>query len=250
MAVMNSFDFDYRKHLHTLLFVDIETVSATKSLAELPKGMQFLWERKAARLAKGGEIDSSTLFEEKAALYAEFAQIVCIGLGYFPKAKDGSMQLRTTVLSGGNETELLAQFLELLKANRFNNRQLTLVGHNGKDFDFPFLARRLVINNLPIPFALNTLHKKPWELNLLDTMDMWRFGESRYFVSLQALGILLGLIDEPQKADYQALQSEFHTTGNLEGLKQQSVADVALTAQVYLRLHGLPALSPDEIVLQ
>ncbi|NCX96977.1 MAG: 3'-5' exonuclease, partial [Chitinophagia bacterium] len=226
MAIINSFDFDYRKHLHTLLFVDIETVSATQSITDLPKGMQFLWERKAARLAKGGEIDAAAIFEEKAALYAEFAQIVCIGLGYFPKAKDGSLQLRTTVLSGANEKELLAQFLELLRANRFNNRQLTLVGHNGKDFDFPFIARRLVINNLLIPFALNTLHKKPWELNLLDTMDMWRFGESRYFVSLQALGILLGLIAEPQKTNYQALQQTFHSTGNLEGLKEQSVADV------------------------
>jgi hypothetical protein len=241
-------DFDYRKHLHTLLFIDIETVSVKPQLADLNPAMQYLWDRKVARIAKGGEADAEAVFEQRAALYAEFAQVVCIGMGYFPKMADGSLQLRTTVLTGENEESLLAQFLEILKANRFNNRQLTLVAHNGKDFDFPFIARRLVINNLPIPFALNTLHKKPWELNLMDTMDMWRFGESRYFVSLQALGILLGIIEEPEKPDYRAFQKEFHENGNLEGLKQQALADVALTAQVYLRLHGLPKLNPDDIL--
>jgi DNA polymerase elongation subunit (family B) len=241
-------DFDYRKHLHTLLFIDIETVSVQPNLADLNPAMQYLWERKVARIAKAEDTDAEAIFEQRAALYAEFAKVVCIGMGYFPKMADGSLQLRTTVLTGENEEALLAQFLEILKANQFNNRQLTLVAHNGKDFDFPFIARRLVINNLPIPFALNTLHKKPWELNLMDTMDMWRFGESRYFVSLQALGILLGIIEEPEKPDYRAFQKEFHENGNLEGLKQQALADVALTAQVYLRLHGLPKLNPDDIL--
>ena len=237
--------------LRDILFVDIETVAAAPSLGELGARMQEAWQSKVDYIDfSDEEVTPGELFEYEAGLYAEFGRIVSISVAYFHEKDGGDVELRVkTYASADNEKWLLQQFMELLN-ERFDQRILRLCSHNGKEFDFPYLCRRMLVHCIPIPEVLNYAGKKPWEVPHLDTMDMWMFGNRKYTVSLQTLTALFN-IDYQAHPDGDEINRLFYEEGQkgLDAIVLHSQQDVIATAQVYMRYRCQPLLKPEQIVV-
>jgi hypothetical protein len=228
--------------LDNKLFLDIETVSVVNNFSSLSDRLQACWKTKAERLYPDLEIEES--FYSKAGIYAEFAKIIVIGLGFFYQ-KNQEIKFKVKTLSGSDEKLLLAQFLETIQ--KFDQKKLLLCGHNGKEFDFPFLCRRLVINQLPLPTVLDTAGKKPWEVNHLDTLEMWKFGDKKSYTSLELLAATLDISSSKSSMDGSMVQDSFYKNGALKEIALYCAQDVVVTAQVYLRLKRLSQLQDSQI---
>ncbi|MDW7690836.1 3'-5' exonuclease [Flammeovirgaceae bacterium SG7u.111] len=228
-----------------LLFIDIETVQLTKTLGELDERLQKEWIRKAPRFDK--EHPPEDVYQSKAGIMAEFGKIITIGLGYFSKDKDGTVQFRVKAISGDVEKDVLVQFKELI-AEKFDQKKLLLVAHNGKEFDYPYLCRRMLINGIPLPPVLNLLGKKPWEVPHYDTMEMWKFGELRHYVSLDLLATLFGLPSSKNDIDGSQVAKVYYEDDDLERIATYCQNDVVVTARVFLKMKSLPDLPEERIV--
>lgn len=236
--------------LRDILFVDIETVAAAPSLDELDGPLRQAWEHKVEYLDwSEDEVTPGELFEYEAGLNAEFGRIVSISVAYFHE-KDDDVELRVkTYASADNEKWLLEQFKELLN-ERFDQRVLRLCSHNGKEFDFPYLCRRMLVHCVPIPEVLNFAGKKPWEVPHLDTMEMWMFGNRKYTISLETLSALFH-IPYQRHPDGDEINRMFYEQGTagLDAIVLHSQQDVIATAQVYMRYRCQPLLREDQIVV-
>jgi uncharacterized protein YprB with RNaseH-like and TPR domain len=237
--------------LRDILFVDIETVAAAPSLDEMNDPMRQAWESKVDYIDwSEEEVTPGELFEYEAGLYAEFGRIVSISVAYFYEKDGGDLELRVkTFASVDNEPWLLKQFMQLLN-DRFDQRSLRLCSHNGKEFDFPYICRRMLVHCIPIPEALNFAGKKPWEVPHLDTMEMWMFGNRKYTISLQTLAALFG-IEYDAHPDGDEINRLFYEEGQegLDAIVLHSQQDVIATAQVYMRYRCQPLLKPEQIVV-
>jgi 3'-5' exonuclease len=234
-----------------ILFVDIETVTASQGLEKLDEPLQQAWLHKVEYLDWIEEgVSPAELYAFEGALYAEFGRIVSISVAYFHEKDDGELELRVkSFASAEDEHSLLEQFKELLN-ERFNQKTLRLCSHNGKEFDFPYLCRRMLVHCVPLPEALNFAGKKPWEVPHLDTMEMWMFGNRKYTISLQTLTALFHIPYTPHPEGHQ-ISSLFFEEGEkgLEQIVQHSRQDVIATAQVYMRYRCQPLLKPEQIVV-
>ena len=232
------------ENIGTILFLDIETVSVAKSFDDLDDSFQELWERKSRYWIKDEEKESAAdLYRDKAGIYSEFAKIVCISVGYI--GADYKMRLKS--FYDDDEKVVLMQFSGLL-LNYYNNPlKHKLCGHNIKEFDIPFICRRLIINNMPIPPILNVSGKKPWETkHLLDTMELWKFGDYKNYTSLNLLANVFGIKSPKDDIDGSQVGRVYWEEGDLERIKVYCEKDVKTVAQVYLRISGLPLLADEE----
>lgn len=235
-----------------VLFLDIETVPIVPSFALLPADMQQLWTKKHSWLAEDhpewGPDDS---FKDKAALYAEFAKTVCAGVGWL-QFYNGKLGLKAGVVKHTREAELLTNLSRLIQKRRVQaNRPVYLCSHNGREFDFPFLGKRLVINRLQIPSVLQIAGKRPWETQLYDTLELWKFGSRRGTASLQAIASVLGVHHFGlEERSYQAMADVFHQEKELLPLAQSALTDVVLTAQIFLRMMAQTEIDPAELDLE
>jgi uncharacterized protein YprB with RNaseH-like and TPR domain len=229
-----------------LLFLDIETAAAFRSFDELPERMQKLWNKKAAFLRNPDELPSSALYGQ-AAIYSEFGKVISIAVGFLKEEEDG-LTLRIKDISGHDEVELLSEFKALIE-EKFNPKKLILCAHNGKEFDFPYIARRMVINNIAIPKTLQLSGKKPWEIPHLDTLDMWKFGDYKHYTSLDLLAAILDIPTSKDDIDGSQVNHVYYHDNDLERIAQYCKKDVAVLAQVYLRIQQLPALNQDRIFI-
>ena len=168
--------------LENVLVIDIETVPATSNFSELDETWQKLWTKKAERIAK--EKRASEVYD-RAGIYAEFGKIVCIGVGVYFYQGD-HLRLRVKSFQSQDEKELLKEFSSFLRKH-YNRKTHLLAAHNGKEFDYPYLCRRMVVNQIKLPFILNLSGKKPWEVQHLDTMEFWKFGDYKSYTSLELL---------------------------------------------------------------
>jgi predicted PolB exonuclease-like 3'-5' exonuclease len=221
-----------------ILFIDIETVALTYKYSDLDETSKELWNKK-------WQYSKDTPPEEqynKAGIYAEFAKVVCIGLGYYNNNK-----LRLKAISGENEAELLSQFSELLNTH-FNSNTHLLCAHNGKEFDFPFLCRRYLINNLALPKILQIQGLKPWEVKHIDTMDLWKFGDIKNYTSLNLLAHVLGLPSPKDEMDGSMVGKTFYEEKNLEKIEKYCKKDVVTLVRVYNRFAGLGNLNDEDII--
>ena len=177
--------------IQNVLFLDVETVPQQFSFNQLTEDWKELWSRKAGSLLKSREEETVESVYERAGIYAEFGKIICISCGIVT----GSENNRGIILksfAGDDEKEILSTFSEML--NKWSaNEQRFLCAHNGKEFDFPYICRRLIINRLPIPLLLDLAGKKPWEITHLDTMELWKFGDYKSYTSLNLLAHALGV---------------------------------------------------------
>ena len=176
-------------NLNNILFLDIETVPVAIGFSELDPTFQKLWEEKTAFQRK--EESAAQYFSKKAGVMAEFAKIVCISVGYIYR-KDDKPMFRLKSFYGHEEKSLLQEFNALLDEN-FDSKNHYLCAHNGKEFDYPFLCRRMLINGVGIPKILQIAGKKPWEIKHLDTMELWRFGDYKNFTSIKLLAALFDI---------------------------------------------------------
>ena len=231
--------------LKDLLFIDIETLATSQTYEELSEEMQQFWLRKVAYSLLDEETIAES-YERKAALLAEFSKVIVIGIGYFYQHKENEVSLRIKSLTSTDEKQLLMDFSGIL-AHKFSNRT-KLVAHNGKEFDYPYLCRRMLINGVEIPKIFQPLKGKSWDNPHLDTMEMWRFGDRRNFTSLRLLAHLLSIPACSEKIDGSEVHKIYYEEDGLARIAKYCRCDVRMTAEVYLKLKGLPSLLVENIV--
>ncbi len=227
------------EHLRKILFIDIETVSCQAEYGNMSYGMQEQWSRKSRFLKSSVDENASPemLFTEKAGIFSEFAKVVCIGIGCLVE-KNKSWKLVLKSLTGSDEKVLLNQFSETLSRFTYHQPDMKFCGHNIREFDLPFLCRRMIINNIPIPESMQFQNKKPWALNILDTLEMWKFGDYKHFTSLALLAEVLGIPSPKDDIDGSMVGKVFWNENNLPRIAHYCLKDVATTAKIYLRLAG------------
>ncbi len=230
----------------TILFIDIETVSETCNYDELSERIKTQWARKSAFLKNDSNKSAEELYHDRAAIYAEFGRIITIGLGYFTSNEEGELTLRLTSIAGHGEKQLLQDFLDLL--SKFNQDKLQLCGHNGKEFDFPYMCRRLLVNGFKLPYVLNTSGKRPWEVNHLDTMEMWKFGDWKHYTSLDLLASIFGIESSKGSIDGSQVGKTYYEENDLDKIAKYCMRDVAVTAQLYLKLKSQEGIKPENII--
>lgn len=234
------------EYLKEILFIDIETAACVPDYRSLSEGMRAQWDRKAGFLKpKDNEnADPASLFEERAGIFSEFARVVCIGIGCLVE-KDGVWKMVLKTLSDEHEKTLLIHFCEAL--TRFNRQfpKLRFCGHNIREFDIPFLCRRMIINGLPLPECLQLHGKKPWEVNHLDTLELWRFGDYKHYTSLGLLAEVLGIPSPKDDIDGSMVNAVYWKEKNIERINRYCLQDVFTTAKVYLRLQGITDIDPE-----
>lgn len=229
--------------LNNILFLDIETVPENENFNDLDEEMKSLWEQKTHYQRR--EEFTPEEFYERAGIWAEFGKIVCISVGYFANKSD-IRNFRVTSFFG-EEKKILKDFAALLD-NHFNQAQHLLCGHNAKEFDFPFIARRMIINQITIPAKLNLFGKKPWEIPHLDTLELWKFGDYKHFTSLKLLTKILGIPSPKGDIDGSQVANVFYVEKDIDRIVTYCEKDVIAVAQVFLRLRKEDLLVDDEIL--
>jgi uncharacterized protein YprB with RNaseH-like and TPR domain len=228
--------------LNKLLFLDIETVPEKATFDQLSDTEKELFATKTQY--QRAEDQSPASFYERAGIWAEFGKIVCISVGFFNMFND-QRQFRTKSFFG-EEKELLVEFKTLLE-NHFNQPAHLLCAHNGKEFDFPYIARRMIIQGIELPAKLNLFNKKPWEVPHLDTMHLWRFGDYKHYTSLSLMAHVLGIPTPKDDIDGSQVARVFYEEKNIDRIVIYCEKDVITIAQVVLRLGNQPLLQPQEI---
>ncbi len=229
--------------LENILFLDIETVSEQKHFGLLDDETQELFALKTQYQRKDDYAPDE--FYDRAGIWAEFGKIVCLSAGYFTFRGD-IRHFRVTSFCG-EETQILRDFSNLLN-NHFNQPQHVMCGHNAKEFDFPFIARRMIINNIAIPPKLNLFGKKPWEVPHLDTMELWKFGDYKSFTSLKLLTKILGIPSPKGDIDGSQVGQVYHIEKDIDRIVTYCEKDVIAVAQVLLRFRREDLLVEDEII--
>ncbi|MFN3403492.1 MAG: 3'-5' exonuclease [Cytophagaceae bacterium] len=234
------------KKLGDILFLDIETVSCTPTYQELDERLRSIWDKKASFIDKLA--DKSDLFFQKAGIYAEFGKIVSISAGFFFLNNRKELSLKVKSFYGHEEGKILCDFKELLE-NGFKGKKVRLCAHNGKEFDFPYLCRRLLINGIPLPEALKLSGKKPWEVQHLDTLEMWKFGDKKNYTSLDLLAAVFDIPSSKSDLDGSMVNATYYSENNLEKIKTYCEKDVVVTARVFLKYNCLPELEEENIII-
>jgi len=234
------------KNFKNTLFIDIETVSGSDNFSSISDKMKDFWVKKAKNLANPANISFEEMYFERAALYAEFGKIIVVGMGFLFVNTQGELSLKVKTIANADEKELLVEFIDFINKT-YKSRELTLVAHNGKEFDFPYLCRRMLTNRLEIPKSLQLQGKKPWEIIHQDTMEMWKFGDRRSYSSLELLAELMGI--EGAKIDLSGdrVNNVFYKEKDLDRIAAYCGDDVIIVAQLYLRFHFLHIVEPQNI---
>lgn len=230
--------------LHDLLVLDLETVSQFATYQELDEEWQELWAKKAGAI-NNADVNVALVYD-RAAIYAEFGKIVCIGLGIFHLV-DGEINLKVKSISGHDEKAILLEFVELLNTHFNIEGKHRLVAHNGKEFDFPFLCRRMLIHGIEIPNILNITGKKPWEILHLDTMELWKFGDYKNYTSLNVLAKCFGIPSPKDDIDGSMVGHTYWQQNDLDRISVYCKKDIVTTAQILMKYKHLDLIAPDKI---
>lgn len=231
--------------LSNILFLDIETVPCLPDYHELSPTMQDLWNQKSQRL-QTPEADACAVYRN-AGVFSEFGKIICISVGYL-RYRNSVLTLRIKSFAGDNEKQLLMDFSRLVETH-FNKSQNYFCAHNGKEFDFPFIARRMLINGLPIPNNLDTRGLKPWEVKHLDTLDLWRFGDNKNYTSLRLLTEIFGLPTPKEDIDGSMVYDVYWNDNDLPRIVDYCQKDVVAVVQLFQKYCGVEPVSFDNVLL-
>jgi len=240
-----------QNELQKIMFLDIETVPLTSDYSELPDELSHLWHDKFSILQKrmpekyNEDTTAAEAFNTSAGIYSEFGKIVCISVGFI-HFQDNEMNFRTKSFSGKDEKLLLSDFLELI--NKFCvTKEQTLCGHNIKEFDIPFICRRTLINGLELPLIFQISGKKPWEINFIDTLELWKFGDYKNYTALKLLTAVFGIPTPKDDIDGSQVANVFYKESDIERISLYCQKDVLATAQVFLKLNGLELIKSNNI---
>ena len=234
-------------NLEKVLFLDIETAPQTYKYDDLDSSKKHLFESKT-RFMHNEEKSYEMIYGERSSIYAEFGKIICISVGYLKKV-EGKEQFRMKSFFGDDEKILLQNFAELL-AKHFARPEHRLCGHNGKEFDFPWIARRMLVHGIELPFLLDTSGKKPWETTHLDTMEMWKFGDFKNHTSLNLLAALFGIPTPKDDIDGSQVHKVYYEEKNLDRIVAYCQKDVLTVAQLIKKFRGESLIPPDAVIIQ
>ena len=230
--------------MNDILFLDIETVPQEESWEQLSKETQELYTKKTAY--QRNEESTASEFYDRAGIWAEFGKIVCISVGYFVDVEK-KKQLRLTSFYGDDEHQLLSDFKVLLNKH-FAKKNNVLCAHNGKEFDFPFIARRMIVHQIELPSKLNLFGKKPWEVPHLDTLELWKFGDYKHYTSLKLLTSILGIPSPKDDIDGSEVAKVYYQEKNIERIVTYCEKDTIAVAQILLRFNNQELLEAEDIV--
>lgn len=225
-----------------VLFLDIETVSQHKLYDELNDPLKSLWDRKAQYLAKS-EADTPSALYERAGIYAEFGKIICISVGFL---RDDKIRIKS--FAGDDELSILDEFSNLLNKS-YNKPESLLCAHNGKEFDFPYISRRMLINGIRLPSILNVAGCKPWEIRHLDTMELWRFGDHKNFTSLELLTTVFNIETPKDDISGDQVGNVYWHENNVERIVKYCQKDVLAVVQLFRKYRGELALTSENITI-
>ena len=225
-----------------VLFIDIETVPQHESYEQVDNNLQKLWDKKAAYFLKDEQTPGDVY--QRAGIYAEFGKIVCISAGVIYYVK-GEMHFKVKSFANHNEKVLLMEFADMLDNFMSKSPDRNLCGHNAKEFDFPYIARRMLINGLKLPQALNIAGKKPWEIRYLDTLDLWKFGDYKHYTSLNLLTTIFKIPSPKDDIDGSQVAEVYYKENDLDRIAIYCEKDVLATAQLLLRFMGKPLIEAE-----
>lgn len=224
--------------ISNVLFLDVETAPVVYRYHDLDENSRKLWDTKF-------RYQQPESFEEqykKAGVYAEFAKVICISVGFF---NENTFRIKS--FFGDDEKKVLQDFADLLNKH-YNRKEHLLCAHNGKEFDFPFLCRRMLINGVKLPKTLNIAGKKPWEINHLDTMELWKFGDYKSYTSLNLLANVFNIPTPKDDIDGSDVARVYWEDRDLERIMIYCQKDVITVAQLLLKFKGEPLITEKNIV--
>lgn len=231
-----------------ILFLDIETITAESSYEQLDERIKKAWDRKAEFIRGSDEKTPAELYFERGSIYAEFGKVIIISVGFFHTMESGETELRIKCISGDDEKQLLQNFTDTVL--KFDQKQLRLCAHNGKEFDFPYLCRRMLINEVNLPPALDLSGKKSWEVNHIDTMELWKFGDHKSYTPLELLAALFDIEASKETAiEGSDINRIYYQEGGVEKIARYCKRNIAMLAQVYLKLNALPTIKQENITV-
>ena len=228
-----------------ILFLDIETVPQVYRFQDLNDTSKSLWSKKTKYLQEKDQLSAEEVYE-KAGIYAEFGKIICISVGFLIQAK-GEMQIRLKSFSSLNEKKLLQEFIDLLNTH-YNHNSYILCAHNGKEFDFPYISRRLLVNEMKLPILLNNAGKKPWEINNIDTLDLWKFGDYKHYTSLELLTNIFNIPTPKDDIDGSQVAKIFYEDQDIDRIINYCEKDVIATIQLFQKYRGQDLIDPAFII--
>lgn len=231
-------------NLDNVLFIDIETAPMVAGYDQLPENYKKLWNRKSEYMMRKAEDTPESLFQ-KAGIFAEFAKVICISTGVM-RTVDGKKVFRVKSFYGDDEKKVLEDFTGLLNVS-FNKKEQMLCGHNIKEFDIPFLSRRLMIHGIKHPVVLDLSGKKPWEVGHLDTMELWKFGDYKNFTSLELLATLFNIPTPKDDLEGSDVARVYWIDKDLERIVRYCQKDVFTVAQLMLRYQGKALMREEDL---
>jgi len=223
------------------MVLDIETVPQYRNHDEAPENIQKLWDHKTLYTRKD---ETAEDFYGRAGIWAEFGKIICISVGIFTRGKGTGLRIKS--FYAHDEKELLIKFCDLLNSQPAS---LIMCAHNGKEFDFPYLCRRILINSIKIPTQLDISGKKPWEVNHLDTMELWKFGDYKNYTSLNLLTTIFNIPTPKDDIDGSMVGQVYWVNKDLERIATYCQKDVVATAQLLRRYRGEELISEENITI-
>ena len=233
-------------NLENILFIDIETVPMCADFDQMPDIYKKLWRRKAEYLMRKPEDTPASIYQ-RAGIYAEFGKIICISVGAI-KTVDGRKIFKIKSFSGDNEKVILEDLAKLLNA-QFNKKENLLCGHNIKEFDIPYISRRMIINEVKLPAMLDIAGKKPWEVGHLDTLELWKFGDYKNFTSLELLATIFNIPTPKDDIDGSDVARVYYEENDLKRIVTYCQKDVLTVVQLMLKYQGKPLFDENDVII-
>lgn len=235
--------------LKNLLILDIETVAQTKEYGQLQPALQKHWDRKSSFIRNEEELSSEELYAGRAGIYSEFGKVIVVAFAIFHQLDNGELAIRVKSMADHDEKTLLEEVKNFLET-KFDPEYLKLCAHNGREFDFPYLSRRMLVNGVRLPYVLDNSGKKPWEINFLDTLELWKFGDRKNFTSLDLLTTIFDIPSSKSDIDGSQVNEVYYNEENgLQRIEKYCRGDVIATAQLFLRMHTLPIVKKENITI-
>lgn len=234
-------------HLENLMLIDIETVSQFPTYQDLSLRWQQLWADKVKHYLPEEETIES-FYPKRAAILAEFGKIICISIGYFKNSPEG-YQLRIKSFAGNNEKILLLNFIDAVSQWKTVKKEMSFCGHNIKEFDMPYICRRMLVNGLKIPAYLDFQNMKPWETNITDTMHLWKFGDVKNFITLNLMAACLDIESPKDDIDGSMVGEIYWKDNDLPRIVHYCQKDVVTVGQIMLKMNGLELLREADVAL-
>ncbi|SKA05570.1 ribonuclease H-like domain-containing protein [Sediminibacterium ginsengisoli] len=234
--------------LTDLLLLDIETVPQAASFEQLDPDWQQLFRDKISKTVPEGE-EPAVLYRKKGGILAEFGKIICISTAFFYYDEKQNRSLKIKSISGNDEKTVLEEFTVLCDRMHRHNRDFRFAGHNIREFDIPYICRRMLVNGLQLPDYLRLHERKPWEVKMFDTLSWWKFGDNKNYISLHLLASVLGIPTSKTDMDGSMVQDVYYKDNDLPRIVEYCQRDVIVTAGVILRFQNQPPLQPEQVTV-